>query len=377
MISDLVFVLKHIKQVIEEYNLSDLYTNFTNTLQQISQASTPELQQALKDFKTRIKEAHQKLEPEGWSYSQLKIFKLFGAKNIIGIPGLQNFQNALSENAANAAGAIEELNRQREKISQLLTNATNIITSLGDLAKEMEIEKGLTIVQIVFDEKVAIETLPDLFNQSKEWKEIIRAYSLYAGEAPQKTKIVATSKDSPYTIWLATTRLIADAIYKTIEPFVTLYQQILKAKEHALVLEDMKVDVDDKKFGLFKKIDEFERKRIEKIMESIAKINKTKSLDQTQRNEARNALLKSGPKLYNFITHGGKVDTSKRNGNQKVFSSFQLETKYQEVHKLKNRVQQLLTAKCEREKKKEKVEVIKKSVKSKKPKKRGRPGKTE
>lgn len=255
MLSDLVFALRYIKQVIEEYNLSGLYTNFTDTLLKISQASTPELQQALKDYKEKIKEAHNKLEPKGWSYSQLRIFDLFGAREVIGEFGLINFQNALNENSANTIGAIEELNKQKDKIIQISTNATSIITSLGNLAQEMEVEKGHSVVQIVFDEKVSVDTLIDLFDQSKEWKEIVRAYSLFAGEAPEMTKIIATSKGSPYIVWLSTARFIAETITATIKPFIDLYGEILKAKEHALVLEDMKIGVDGKKFELFKTID--------------------------------------------------------------------------------------------------------------------------
>lgn len=378
MLSDLVFVLGYIKQVLEEYNLSDLYTNFTNTLQQISQASTPELQQALKDYKERIKEAHYKLEPKGWSYSQLKIFNLFGAKDVIGESGFLNFQNALTENSANPIGATEELNKQKEKIIQILTNATGILTSLGDLAQEMEVEKGYAVVQIVFDKKVAVDTLLDLSKQSEAWKEIVRAYSLFAGEAPENTKIIATSKGSPYTVWLATARFIADTIAATIKPFIDLYEEVLKAKEHALVLEDMKVGVDGKKFELFKSIDEFQRKRIMEIMADVGKINNQKNLDEGQKNEGRIALSKEGPRLYEFITKGGKIDTSRETDDQKVFSNFQLETSYTEVHRLEEKVQKLLTAKSETEKKeqkskeKEKSQVLKKSRKTIGQKRRGK-----
>ena len=83
----------------------------------------------------------------------------------------------------------------------------------------------------------------------------------------------------------------------------------------------------------------------------------------------------AGPKLYDFITKGGKVDTSKENGDQKVFSNFQLETKYTEVKKLDDKVKKLLIAKSVEEKKEKKSEETKKTQESKGPKKRGRPKK--
>lgn len=344
MLSDLVFVLQHIKKIVEEYGLLDLYTNFANTLQQISQSSTDELQEQLKTYKERIKEAHEKLEPNGWSYSQLRIFDRFGAKDIVGNNGYMNFQKALNENAANTPGAVQTINQQQQQIAQLLTNTTNILSSLGTLAEEEKLEEGSTVVQIVFDEDVAIDNFPQLSSQSKEWKEIIRAFSLLANESPEKTKIIAVSKGSPFSIWLSTMPLISKAIYYTVKPFIDLYNEILKGKEHALALEKMQIGVNDDKFELFKKIDEYGRKRITEIMETVAEQNHLEGLSQSQLNEAKTALLKAGPDLYEFITKGGKVDTAKDGERGNISGNFQLESEYQEAYKLRDNVQKLITA---------------------------------
>lgn len=342
MLNDLIFVLKYIKTILEEYNLPDTYSQFAATLQQISSSSTPELQKALKDYKIRIKEAHERLEPVGWTYSQVNFFRKFGAANHLGKAGWNKFQLALSDNSANTPGAVEQINIQRSEIAQLLTNATNIISSLGNLAQELEIEKGKSIIQIVFDEDVAVDTFIDLFDQSKDWKEIIRAFSLLAGEAPEKTKIIATSKGSPYTIWLSSARFVGETLCATIKPFIELYKTVLEAKEKALLLEDMKVGVDGKKFELFKAIDEYERDKVMEIVASIGEINNNGNISESERNEAKIALTKVGPRLYEFITKGGKIDVSKEEGNRKAFSNFQLEVEYQETKKLESRVQKLL-----------------------------------
>jgi hypothetical protein len=226
----------------------------------------------------------------------------------------------------------------------LLSNASNVLTSLGGLATELEVEEGKSVIQIVFDEGVAVDTFKELADQSKDWKDIIRAFSLLAGEAPEKTKIIATSKGSPYTIWLATARFIGETLCETIKPCIELYKKVLEAKEKALLLEDMKVGVDGKKFELFKTIDEYERKRVMEIVESIGVINGNINVSESDKNEAKNALTKVGPKLYEFITKGGKIDVSKEDGNSKAFSNFQLEPAYQETRKLESRVQKLLAA---------------------------------
>jgi hypothetical protein len=353
MLSDLVFVLKHIKKIVDEYNLVDLYTNFANTLQSISQSSTEDLQTALKDYKQQILKAHKLLEPNGWSYSQTQVFKKFGAESVLGNNGLNKFIKALADNSANVPGVVGELNKQKEAIQKIRDNTNNILSSLDALAEELEVEEGQSVIQIVFDENVAVETIPDLFEQSKEWKEIIRAYSLFAGEAPEKTTIIAASKGSPYTLWLKTAQFVGETLCATIKPFVDLYKEILIAREKAITLEDMKVGVDGKKFELFKTIDEYERKRLGEIIEDVAKIKNNKDLTDGEKNEAVTALLKAGPRLYGFITNGGKVDVSKNDGNKKVFSNFQLQAQYSEVHQLNDNVQKLLAARAESARKEE------------------------
>lgn len=368
MLNDLIFVLRQIKTVIEEYNLPDLYANFANTLQQISEASTDELQVQLKEHKSRIKEAHEKLEPEGWSYSQLNVFDRFGARGLIGKACYLNFQKALSENAANTPGAVEELNRQQQQITQLLTNTNNILTSLGPLAQEKKLSEDTALVQIVFDEGVQIDNLPQLASKSKEWKEIIRAFSMLAGESPEKTTILAVSKDSPLSIWLATLPLISKAIYHTVKPLLDLWKQVLEGREHALALKKMEIEIDNDRFELFAKIDAFARKRVKETMEEVAKTYRPNELPDAQFNEAKNALLKAGEDLFGFITNGGKVDANKDGKNNNELGNFQLEAEYQHVHELKDNLQKMLPEGLEEENGK--------GTNAKEEKKRGRPKKS-
>lgn len=369
MLSDLIFVLKHIKAIIDEYGLPSLYAQYVSVLSQIASSSTPELQQQLKDYREKIKEAHEKLEPVGWTHNQLKYFKQFGASSVLGKEGWEKFLQALADNSANTPGAVEQINILNKEITQLHTNANNILTSLGTVATELEIEEGKSVVQIVFDDEVAIDTFIDMAKQSDEWKDIIRAFSMFAKEAPENTKIIASSKGSPYMVWLLTARVVGETICATIKPFIELYKEVLSAKEKALTLEDMKIGIDGKKFELFETIEAYERKRIMEIIESIGEIRANGHLTEEEKNEAMNALRKAGPKLYDFITKGGKVDVSKKDGDRKAFSNFQLEPAYQETEKLEVKVQKLLAARKKAEEKKEEkpAEKPKEEKKSDKP----------
>jgi len=352
MLFELVWVLQHIKTVIEASQLQELYTSFVNTLQQISSASTPDLQNQLKEYKEKIKSAHEQFAVQNLTHSQRRITDGLGASVVLGQKGFDRFLTALSDNSANTPGATEEINKLKHETDRLLANATNTLSGLGSLVEQqIEIEKDQAIIQLVFDKEVSVDTFVDLATQAREWKDIIHAYSLFADEAPEKTKIIATSKGSPYEVWLVTTKFIGETICATVKPFVELYKSILAAKEHALVLEEMKVGVDGKKFELFKVIDEYQRKRITEIVESVGKINGNKKLADAQKNEAINALGNTGPRLYEFITKGGKVDVSKNEKAQPGESNrFELEPAYQEVRKLEGRVQRLLEAKIEQDK---------------------------
>src|SRR3990167_7944382 len=267
MLFELVWVLQHIKTVIEASQLQELYTSFVNTLQQISSASTPDLQNQLKEYKEKIKSAHEQFAVQNLTHSQRRITDGLGASVVLGQKGFDRFLTALSDNSANTPGATEEINKLKHETDRLLANATNTLSGLGSLVEQqIEIEKDQAIIQLVFDKEVSVDTFVDLATQAREWKDIIHAYSLFADEAPEKTKIIATSKGSPYEVWLVTTKFIGETICATVKPFVELYKSILAAKEHALVLEEMKVGVDGKKFELFKVIDEYQRKRITEIV---------------------------------------------------------------------------------------------------------------
>ena len=56
MLNDLVFVLNHIKSLIETYSRYNLYVSIATTLKQIVIADTSELQKALTDYKTKTLE---------------------------------------------------------------------------------------------------------------------------------------------------------------------------------------------------------------------------------------------------------------------------------------------------------------------------------
>lgn len=288
-------------------------------------------------------EAHAKLEPTGWSYSKMKIFDNFGARNIIGNAGIERFLKSLSENAANTPGAIQEINELAQEVTLLLTNSNNILSSLGKLGEEEKVEEGLRVIQIVFDKEVRIDDLVQLTEQSKEWKNIIRAFSLLVKEPPEKTKIISISKSTPLSLMLATIPSISDAIYTVVKAFVELWKTYLEAQEHAIKLEDMKVGVDGKKFELFKTVDEYARKRISEIVDEAANSHKSKKLRDPELQEAKAALLKAGPELYEFITKGGKVDVAKKDSDdpRKIF---QLGDNYQKIYKLKDNVQKMIAA---------------------------------
>lgn len=259
-----MFVLRHIKDGIEggQEQLPDLYDDFGITLTKIAVASTPELQQELKGYKEQIVAAHNKLEPSGWSFSQLHIYETFGAKGVVGLEGTAAFDKALTENAANTPGAVTALKALQTQITKLQTDTNNVLNSLGGLAKEDVVPNGQEVVQIVFDKDVAINDFNDLAKLSEEWKQIIRAYCLLVGEQPENIKIIASNKTNPYSFWLAAAPLFAKAIHDTIDPFLEIYKKVLEAREKSLALESMKVDVDGKKFALFETIDEWSRKRV-------------------------------------------------------------------------------------------------------------------
>jgi len=366
MLGGLVFVLKEIKRVIEKYGLVDLYTNYANTLEAISKESTPELQAALKDYRTRINEAHAQINPGEWSYSQAQIFDKFGGRGVVGEQGLQYFKDALSSNQANVPGAVTDIRAEGKAIADLMTKTDNVLSSLGKFATDAEsVGDDEVVVQIVFDNQMSVDNLVQLSKQASSWQGIIRAYSMLAKKAPENTRIISISKSSPMQLLLAASPLVAKAIKATVTAFLEIWTDILDMKVHALALEDKKLSIAGKRLELMAEIERIEQERIVETVKSIAEVNQVKGLDDGIKHEAINALLKSGPELYAFITSGGKVDTSVKDKETHELAKFKLEPKYRTTALLQDKVQKLLEAGEAKIVKKPKVTKKRKSRKTK------------
>jgi hypothetical protein len=344
MLNDLIFVLRRLKEVIETNNLPTLYYNLAGLIQQASSGSNPDIQSQIKQLKDQVRQTHEALFTEGWSYSQKQVFNRFGANEIVGTKGLQKFESAFNDNSGVPSAVISELNQQAQKISQLLTNTNNVLTSLGNLNEVEKSEEGRGIVQLVFKDDVAIDNLTDLSKQSEVWEKILRAYSILADEAPEDTKIIATNKVNPFFLWLSTSPLISKAIFATVKPLIDLWDEVLKLQEHALALEEKKITLADKQFDLMKKIEEHEKSRVDEILEDVVDNFSKEDLPEAKKNEGKVNLKKYGPKIYEFIKAHGEVDSSQNGESTPVTSNLQLATEYQQVYKLENKVNKMLEA---------------------------------
>jgi len=367
MLGDLVFALRYIKKVFETYGLLDLYVNFANTLQQISQGSNEDLQKAQRDYKTRIREAHAELEPKGWSYSQLNIFDKFGARKLVGDNGLTAFLRALADNQANTPGAIDEINRLKDELTKLIANTDAVLSSLGTMAEEVTAQPGEVVLQVVFNDKVAIDNIVQQAEQIETWKEIIRAFSLLAGTSPNKARIIAVSKTNPFTEWLGLGKVVGELMTGFITECLKVRTKHLEMRKAAVILDVEELSIKGKKLQLLKECDDWARKRVVEIVEQIAKIKSIDGINEGNKNAALNELRMAGPHLYDHILNGGQVDTSKPSKEAKVFSDFQLQLKYEEVKQLETEVQKLLDSGTPKKTKK-KVDKPKKPKKPTKPK---------
>ncbi|HVZ67044.1 MAG TPA: hypothetical protein VG917_02175 [Patescibacteria group bacterium] len=342
MLNDLVFVLRRIKEVLERENLPTIYSNLSSYVQQASQAHTPELQAQINDSKEKIKSAHEDLNTMGWSHTQTQIFTKFGAAEILGKIGLEKFEKTFNDNAGVPTAVTAELSQQSQLISQLLTNVNNILSSLGNLGEVDKSESGKGVVQIVFKDGVAVNNLPDLSKQSRNWEQILRAYSILADESPEETKILASNKSNPFFLWLSTAPLISQAIFHTVKPFIDLWHEVLGLKEHALALKEKEIAVAGEELKLMNNIDEYEKKKINEILEAVADKYSKKDLEKAKLNDGKVNLLKYGPEIYEFIKLNGEVDASENGESNPVTSNLKLANKYIETQKLYTKVQKML-----------------------------------
>jgi len=343
MLNDLYKTLQHIDESITSTAILNLYAQLINLYRQAAQSYTPETDQQIKETLKQITEAHQQIEPSGWTNQHRSIFNQLNKNDAVGLVASQRLVQAINGNAANLQGAIHKIEELRQYIEQLQQNSKSILKSLDKPEEEeLDVPREYELVEIVFEEGVAIENIVELNENSKSWQTIIRAFSLLAKEAPEKTKIIKASKNSPFFLILSAPPLIARAIKATISPLLDIRQQYLET-------ELTKAELDKKKKlneAIAKELDKMhadeENAQIERISKEVVANYKAEGLGKADENEASNNIVKAIAELSKFINAGGKVDVSTKENGDTNSSVMEFAVVYRKINELEFKVKKQL-----------------------------------
>lgn len=341
---DYLFVFKKVREILTKYGLPELYTSYASTLHSIIGGSTPELQEALKGYKERIKLAHDDFAALEWTINQREILARLGADNLIGGAGYRAFKGALTEKGVNPEGAVAEIQKQAESLKTLFNKVTTLSTELDDVVngEEEPLPKGYMSLELVFSEDARIDTVPNWKKQANAWYLIAHSAKLLDKDHPVDISLPQMSKNSPLDAILCGPYIQIASVGSIFYMCLKLYEKILKIVQLHVEIDKLEVQVASEKVDLEKKVIEKEKAIKEAEIEYIVRtaVDKFGShLNKTEKNNASTALNKAVPYMYEYVKDGGQLQFKDKtedpdNEDMKNFEIPDIKTLSSDVKKL-------------------------------------------
>lgn len=176
--------------------------------------------------------------------------------------------------------------------------------ALGFDPEGEELEEGLFRVSVCFQDKVAIDTVPDLKNRSNDWFMIIAGVAEAIGEKPEETQVIGVANGSIWVV-LGTTAAMTKAlaiISKHAREVASNVIGILNDIEDYRAKKQMNDLIEQ---GLKQALEEAKGNGFASIMEEL------KPLLPDGFSHAEHAKLdKSVKRMLTFVENGGDIDFS-------------------------------------------------------------------
>lgn len=315
MYNELGNILQYIISNIEDYKLVDLYNNLSNLYEQARATPSPEVTQNIQLAKNQIEEAQRGLEPSELDEYSVRIFYKFDSNGVLGNRGLEKLNFELATVPSDPHGASEitkrlsaEINERYESARQSLESLKNIFyTSKDDSEKE---KKGSKL-QIIFDQKVDVETFDDLAIQAKLWNQILDIAIQLTPDGKEHPTIQRIHKSSPLVI-------VIDGPIGVVVLLGILFWKALEVQEKMLNIEKAKKDIEltdlliEEKKQILGKIQDATLPTLSALIkESTKKLaeDQLKNVKDSYKPIAINAAKIIIEKMYNFAVGGGFVST--------------------------------------------------------------------
>lgn len=300
-------VLSFIIETYEKNSLDKLYSEIEQLIDQNRANPSDELSMQVREKIDYLLKLHKSIEPINWSYTQNKYFAQLGANKYFGLGAKTAIDKIMRDGLGDSGYVYRKIIEMHTGLKAFYDRAIQIKNSLGDLIKGSVfiLEEGHAILQLVFDEKVNIDTVNELKEQSEEWNNILSWFTDAISDNHASPKILSISKESPVTIVIDGPASVVIAVGAAVQAILAVYQAWLNIEEQRLRIKKMKVEDPDK---LLDKTFKSQRESI--LKKGIAKIKKEliKKYKKQGEGDKDTKLDMAVDLIQEFIFGGGRAD---------------------------------------------------------------------
>lgn len=313
MLNDFALVVDSLLTGIDSHGLPQLYqaliNAYTSAASQVPEESTVTIEAAEEGIRTAQKE----IQPKGWNYSLMKYYDFVNSSSDLGEAGLMKMDQAIGAHQNDPKGTATEVQGLLNSLTETIKRIRSVKEGLKIDPQAPKLEDGHDLLELVFDEAVAVSNLDDLSKASRTWEVILKDLSVLNGGA--EGKIYSVSKSSPLIIiivasvpTLLTLRQISDLVLDTWKGLLEVrkIQKEIEKLDGEIALNKGKQAIQDLEDSVLKKIEE----GIDKIAESvIGEHDKKKKKGEAKLDGDQKAHIKHGVEnMFAFITNGGEVN---------------------------------------------------------------------
>nr|MBP7119183.1 hypothetical protein [Candidatus Woesebacteria bacterium] len=354
MYDELNLVLNYIIDAIAENELVQRHNELAQLYETARTAPTPEVTAQILAKQKEIRTAQDEIEPQGWDTIRIKVFEQFGATSVLGKRGDARLQKELNQFSNDPHGASQTATRFSSEITAVQSRAQQAISGLGSLLEDPEkLPEGKQMVQLVFDEFVAIDEFDELVHQAHEWDVILKSLKHLLPEPDEEAHLYKIQKSSPVIIIVVAGVPLIFAILKITKEVLDIVEKLwtirkLKAETKAAEFDgELKQKmIDNLTEAEEKKLDGLVEEKVKSIMDDYRP-----KLSDTQANQAETAVRYNIKKIYNFTVQGGAVniiDDEVEEGEETLEQAEFAPTYAKNKELLKTNGETLLLAKFER-----------------------------
>jgi hypothetical protein len=238
----------------------------------------------------------------------LQALRELGCEKILGRTLLRRLDQIFAANALNHQQLREALNSLQQEAAQVFGRLDALQQNLRGLStqsEKLEVEPQKAVMILVFQGQAAIHDFKDLSEAASSWSKLFNHLAKF-GEGFRSDPVIISADRGSIRIWIGLNKPVIDTISGAVAALAGAVAAGVMMYEMVKKLDDVQFS-EATKAGIKADIDAAYQKKIEDVVKVLEEHIET-SLDEAEKNMARNSAQKIAEHLGEFILKGGGIE---------------------------------------------------------------------